>query len=60
MKESSLNKNEDRLVCALFAVLILLAFLPVWLVIMSAFSSENSVSVYGYRFIPKEFSVESC
>ena len=58
-KNSNFNRRQNIYACIFFAVLILLAFLPVLLVIMAAFSSENSVSMYGYRFIPKEFSVES-
>ncbi len=58
-KESNLNSRQNAYVCSFFVILALLVFLPVLLVIMAAFSSENSVSVYGYRFIPREFSVES-
>ena len=58
-KNSNLNRRQNIYACIFFAVLTLIAFLPVLLVIMAAFSSENTVSMYGYRFIPKEFSVES-
>ena len=33
--------------------------MPVLLVIMASVSSEESLTQYGYRFIPKEFSIES-
>ena len=58
-KNSNFNRRQNIYACIFFAVLTLIAFLPVLLVIMAAFSSENSVSMYGYRFIPREFSVES-
>ncbi len=58
-QDSAFDKKTDNLVSLFFLVLIILAFLPVLLVIMAAFSSEESVAVYGYRFIPKEFSLEA-
>nr|MCR5356833.1 hypothetical protein [Lachnospiraceae bacterium] len=58
-KESNFNDRQDIAAVIFFAIIAVLAFLPVLLVIMCAFSSENSVSMYGYRFIPKEFSLES-
>ena len=56
---SAFNKRANALAIAFFSVVIVLAFLPVLLVIMSALSSEASVSLYGYRFIPREFSLEA-
>jgi putative aldouronate transport system permease protein len=58
-QDSSLSFKDNRIVSLFYAFLALLVFLPVLLVIMAAFSSENSVTMYGYRFIPHEFSVES-
>lgn len=56
---SAFNGRANALAVAFFSVVIALAFLPVLLVIMSALSSEESVSLYGYRFIPREFSLEA-
>ena len=42
-----------------FSIVMVLVFLPVLLVIMAAFSSEESVTLQGYRFIPMEFSTEA-
>ena len=50
--ESLFNRRTNAVVCLFFGILIVLAFLPVLLVIMSSFSSENSVALYGYRYIP--------
>ncbi len=58
-KDSSLTKKGNRMAVAFFGVLIVLAFLPVLLVIMSSVSSEQSVVQYGYRFIPHEFSLDA-
>jgi len=58
-KISAFNRRANALAIAFFTVVIVLAFLPVLLVIMSALSSEESVSLYGYRFIPREFSLEA-
>ena len=58
-KDSSLSKRGNRLAVLFFVILIVLAFLPVLLVIMSSVSSEDSVAQFGYRFWPKEFSLEA-
>ena len=56
---SAFNRRANALAILFFAIVTALAFLPVLLVIMSALSSESSVSLYGYRFIPREFSLEA-
>ena len=56
---SAFNRRANAFAVIFFAIVIVLAFLPVLLVIMSALSSEESVSLYGYRFIPREFSLEA-
>ena len=58
-KVSAFGKRANAFAIVFFSVVIALAFLPVLLVIMSALSSEESVSLYGYRFIPREFSLEA-
>jgi putative aldouronate transport system permease protein len=42
-----------------FLIIIVLAFMPVLLVIMASVSSEQSLIEYGYRFVPKELSLDS-
>ena len=56
---SSFNRKVNFIVVVFFAIIMLLAFMPILLVIMASVSSENSLVEYGYRFIPKEFSVDS-
>lgn len=56
---SSFNRKVNFIVVVFFALIMILAFMPILLVIMASVSSENSLVEYGYRFIPKEFSVDS-
>ena len=58
-KESSFSARGNALAIVFFSIVILLAALPVLLVIASAFSSEESVAIYGYRFIPRELSLDA-
>lgn len=58
-KVSAFSKRANAFAIVFFSVVIALAFLPVLLVIMSALSSEESVRLYGYRFIPHEFSLQA-
>ena len=58
-KDSSLTKTGNRLAVLFFVILIVLAFMPVLLVIMSSISSEDSVTQIGYRLIPREFSLDA-
>ena len=58
-QESSFNRTANVIAIIFFCVIIVLAFMPVLLVIMASVSSEESLTQYGYRFIPKEFSLES-
>ena len=58
-KVSAFSKGANILAFAFFSIVDVLAFLPVLLVIMAAFSSEKSVTLHGYSFIPMEFSAEA-
>ena len=58
-QESSYNKTTNAIVIIVFLIIIALAFMPVLLVIMASVSSEKSLTEYGYRFIPKEFSFDA-
>ncbi len=57
--DSSLSRKGNAIALLFFGIVTVLAFLPVLLVIMSAFSSEDSVTQFGYRYIPHEFSLEA-
>ena len=57
--DSSLSRKGNAIALLFFGIMTVLAFLPVLLVIMSAFSSEDSVAQFGYRYIPHEFSLEA-
>lgn len=56
---SAYNKKANAIALIIFSIIIILAFMPVLLVIMASISSEQSLTEYGYRFWPKEFSLES-
>ena len=56
---SSFNKRVNAVAVVFFLIVIILAFMPVLLVIMASVSSEQSLTEFGYRFWPKEFSFES-
>ena len=56
---SSFNKKVNFIVVIFFLIVIIIAFMPVLLVIMASVSSEQSLTEFGYRFWPKEFSFES-
>jgi putative aldouronate transport system permease protein len=56
---SAYNKKANAIALIIFSIIIILAFMPVLLVIMASVSSEQSLTEYGYRFWPKEFSLES-
>ena len=53
------SRRANAAACLFFGILTVLTFMPVLLVIVAAFSSESSVALYGYRFLPREWSLES-
>lgn len=57
-KRFKFNLSETA-VHILLILLALACFLPFLLVLSSSFSSEKAVITYGYRFFPKEFSVDA-
>ena len=57
--DSALSRRGNAIALLFFVIVMVLTFLPVLLVIMSAISSENSVTQFGYRFIPKELSLDA-
>ncbi len=58
-QDSSFNRTTNIIMIIVFLIIIILAFMPVLLVIMASVSSEQSLIEYGYRFVPKEFSLDS-
>ena len=58
-QDSSFNRTTNIIMIIFFLIVIILAFLPVLLVIMASVSSEQSLIEYGYRFVPKEYSLDS-
>ena len=50
---------SNALYSALFILIAAVCVLPVLLVIIISFTSEQSIGVYGYSFFPKELSVSS-
>ena len=58
-QDSSYGKAANAAAIVFFSVLTVAAFLPVLLVIMSSFASEQSIAEHGYRFIPHEFSIDA-
>jgi len=41
----------------LMILLCLMVLLPVWIIIAASFTSESALTIYGYGFWPKEFSI---
>ena len=56
---SSYSKKANIIAIVIFSIIIIIAFMPILLVIMASISSEQSLTQYGYRFWPKEFSFEA-
>ena len=53
------TKPTNLLLSALFILFGIICVLPVILVFMISISSEQSITQYGYRFWPKEFSLQA-
>lgn len=56
------NRDEDivrGIAYFVMTILTILAVAPIVLLISASFSSEKSLSLYGYQFIPTEFSLEA-
>ncbi len=57
-EDSSFGKKTNIVVIIVFTLIVVVAFLPILLVIISSFSSEESLTKYGYSFFPHELSIE--
>lgn len=53
------SKTTNIGLSALFIFFAIICLMPVILVFMISISSEQSIATYGYRFWPKEFSLEA-
>ena len=58
-QDSSLGKGANIIVIIFFTVITVLSLLPILLVISASLSSEDSIAMYGYSFIPREFSLDA-
>ncbi len=52
-----IKKSTNILLNAFFIILAVLCMYPLFLVLMVSFTDEMSIPTYGYRLIPKEFSL---
>ncbi len=52
------SKPTNVILNIIFAIMALACIIPVLLVVAISFSAEQSITDYGYRFIPKIFSLE--
>lgn len=51
-------KAANAVLNIIFIIMSLLCVIPILLVVAISFSAEDSITEYGYRFIPKIFSLE--
>ena len=58
-QDSSLGKGANIIVIVFFTFITVLSLLPILLVISASMSSEDSIAMYGYSFIPREFSLDA-
>ena len=58
-QDSSLGKGANIIVIVFFTFITVLSLLPILLVISASLSSEDSIAMYGYSFIPREFSLDA-
>ena len=58
-QDSAFGNTANIIAAVFFTVIVILALLPVLLVISASVSSEESIAMYGYRFIPKSFSLDA-
>lgn len=58
-KFNRVSKPTNLLLSTLFILFGIICVLPVILVFMISISSEQSIAQYGYRFWPKEFSLQA-
>ena len=58
-KFNKVSKTSNRVITMIMIILGLVCILPVVLVFMISISSEPAITQFGYRFMPKEFSLKA-
>lgn len=58
-KFNRVSPYANTIIAIIFIILAIICILPVVLVFMVSISSEQSIQNFGYRFWPKEFSVQA-
>lgn len=53
------SKGSNAVITTMMIILAIVCILPVMLVFMISISSEPAITEFGYRFIPKEFSLKA-
>ena len=53
------SKTFGRVATAILTVLVVITLLPILLIVIASFSSENSLIQNGYSYFPKEWSLDS-
>lgn len=64
MQKKKQNKSYDRVMfnlisCLVLGILSVACVIPFWLVISGSLSKQQSIQLYGYRLIPREFSLDA-
>ena len=57
--EMTESKTFNRVSTAILAILVVFAMLPIVLIVVASFTAETALVRDGYRFIPKEFSLNA-
>ena len=57
--EMTESKTFNRVSTAILAILVVFAILPIVLIVVASFTAETALVRDGYRFIPKEFSLNA-
>ncbi len=58
-QDSSFGRTANIVVIVFFTAVVILALLPIALVFAASLSSEESIELYGFSYIPKEFSLDA-
>ena len=53
------SKTFGRVATVILTVLVVITLLPILLIVIASFSSENSLIQNGYSYFPKEWSLDS-
>jgi len=56
---NQLSRRSNDMINLILIIVCILALIPVWLILISSVTQEDSLVTYGYRFWPLKFSFES-